>query len=107
MLKSVNVKVPDFSGLTMKVLAMKKEATLCGRISKMLDGQTLHVTTDIWTGVTGQNFMGLTVGWIDADWGLKILALDSLHISGTHSLSRSGMFFTRRMESTRTICFVV
>eukprot|EP00475_Leptophrys_vorax_P039575 TRINITY_DN7169_c0_g2_i1.p1 TRINITY_DN7169_c0_g2~~TRINITY_DN7169_c0_g2_i1.p1 ORF type:complete len:108 (+),score=22.12 TRINITY_DN7169_c0_g2_i1:1208-1531(+) len=107
MLKSVNAKVPDISSLTMKVLAMKKEVTLRGRISKMLNGQTLHVTTDIWTGVTGQNFMGLTVGWIDADWGLKILALDSLHISGTHSLSRSGMFFTRRMEWTRTICFVV
>ncbi|CAJ0651231.1 5608_t:CDS:2, partial [Entrophospora sp. SA101] len=46
---------------------------------------SLAFTTDIWSSMTNQSYLGITLHFIDDDWNLKNLTLDVIHLEDHHT----------------------
>jgi len=67
-------------------------------LKELVKPRKLSITCDIWSSVTMQSYLGVTVHFIDNEWNLRHFLLDLCYFPGQHTSQRIEEFIMRVLE---------
>ncbi|CAG8620034.1 7666_t:CDS:2 [Paraglomus brasilianum] len=72
-------------------------------LKELVKPRKLSITCDIWSSVTMQSYLGVTVHFIDDEWNLRHFLLDLCYFPGQHTSQRIEEFIMRVLEDANII----